>query len=332
MLSPVDVDLPLPKLLGVRVERSGPIDDVFLRLPEGMTVLYGRNGAGKTHLLRAIESIWLNRGGPAELIYEWPLPEWLATGRRPDSGDADESHGQRGIGARPDVKDWEALPGNPWYAVESELDYSMDFIDDVSRLGEASAALDRVLPLSHCSFEPARRLARQIAVNLSIERLHDDESAATVAAVCDEIVGRARFCYSGKTSKPVVVHDTDSPLLQQLIRAIRDEGRRDDHDIWDLQASERLDLGKAGWLVPQVPENEEWHTEVGGLPAAYPVWYGDVRSESLRPTPPPAQLVTEIGDDLVELTIRALEDGLGPTDQQDEDEEDQPGEPAAGAR
>ena len=315
MMSAVTFDLPLPRLLGVRVQRSGPIDDVFLRLPEGMTVLYGRNGAGKTHLLRAVESIWLKRGGLAELIYEWPLPEWLATGRRPDIGYGQEMHD------RPDVQEWKDLPGNPWYAVQWELDYSTQYsMGDVRFIAEVGELLDRVMPESNLSREPARWLARQIAVNLSIEHCDGDESAARVAAVCDEIVDRARFSYSGGTSKPIAVHDTDSPLLQQLIRDIRDGGSEDDGDIWDIDASGRLGLGHAGFLIPQQQGNEEWHAEVGGLPAAYPAWYGDVRSESLRPTPPPAQLVTEAGDDLVELTIRALEDRLGPAGQEDGDD------------
>jgi len=295
-----------------------------------MTVLYGRNGAGKTRLLRAIEAIWSGAsagdrpivtsfGGRAELIYEWHLPDWLATGRWPDGDVSDDRDGQGEIHDRPDVKEWKALPGNPWYVVEPEFDITSDFRGGVSRFGEAAELLDRVLPQSNLSFEPARLLARQIAFNLSIESCRDDESEARVAAVCDEIVGRARFCYSSKASTPVAVHDTDSPLLLQLIRDIRLEGREGDGDIWDLEASERLGLGHAGWLVPQQQGNEYWHVEVGGLPAAYPAWYGDVRSESLQKTQPPAQLVAEAGDDLAKLTIRALEDLLAPEGLQDGD-------------
>lgn len=337
MLFLMTVDLPPPRLLGVRVKRSGPIEDAFLWLPEkGLTVLYGRNGAGKTHLLRAIESIWssapvehplgvpikpVTRGREAELLFEWPLPEWLSAGRWPYRGLSEHTGGQREVLDRSDVMDWKALPGNPWYAVQQDLDYSIndtEYMETV--LEQITELLHRVLPESNWSFEPGRRLARQIAVELSIEYCDDDESAARVAAVCDEIMGRARFCYANGASRPVVVEDPDSPLLQRLVQDIRDEACEDE-DYWD--AAQRLGLGHAGHLVVDQPSENEGGS-VRRANALAPAWYGDDRvgftRNPLRPTPPPAQLVNESSDDLAERTIRALEDRLRDASRHEEDD------------
>ncbi|HUF97552.1 MAG TPA: hypothetical protein VMM60_05430, partial [Ilumatobacter sp.] len=43
-----------PRLLGVRIAESAPIEDLILELPPGFNVLYGRNGAGKTRILQGI--------------------------------------------------------------------------------------------------------------------------------------------------------------------------------------------------------------------------------------------------------------------------------------
>jgi energy-coupling factor transporter ATP-binding protein EcfA2 len=319
MLVTMTIDLPQPSLLGVRVQALGPISDAFLRLREGMTVLYGRNGAGKTHLLRAVESLWqtpldvpARQRRQVELVYEWPLPEWLSAGRW-----SSEGHGQPGdqgdLLSQPEVRRWKSLPGNPWFAVSPALDYSVndqEYMDNV--LPELAELLHRVLPESGGASEPGRRLARQIAVDLNIEQC-DDEGATRVAAVCDEIVRRARFSYSGGTSWPVVVHDSDSPLLQRMVKEIRD-GTSDDEYIID--GSENLGLGYAGHLVP----HHTWEREAGGTTdgavAITPAWYGD-RWRELRPTLPPAQLVAESRVDIHERTIRALEDRLSLTSPHD---------------
>ena len=118
---------PYPQLIGLRIQHEGPIEDLYLELPEGLHVLYGRNGAGKTRILRGVRDAVLGgaTNGSQTLVYHWPVPnvgddQWFRSDERHS---VERAH-------------WENLPGNPWPSVGRQQEVHGWFDEDFRELAE----------------------------------------------------------------------------------------------------------------------------------------------------------------------------------------------------
>ena len=300
------IELTRPLLREVTVRNAGPIASVSLDLPEGLTVLYGRNGAGKTQLLQAIARLFPGQidhseGNPqaeTTLVFDWKLPNWLSTGywKKPATHRLEDlreaGRPQDEILKSPDFAEWRMLPGNPWTALPPDLDYSgndTEFIE--GEVKEINELLHEVLPKAHHCWEPGRKLARQVAVGVDIW-LCDKDGALRVAAACDEVATRSRFSYSSGTMALHAVIDDETPTLrrinEELVSArVAYLEEFSDEDPMEIEISEWLGMGRVAHLF-------------------------DYDAATFRAADPPAMLLCEGDVDLNDLTIDVLERLIAP--------------------
>jgi energy-coupling factor transporter ATP-binding protein EcfA2 len=64
---------------GIRLVKVPPLDESFISLEKGVTVLYGKNGAGKSRALEAVASAFRGhaREGFISLYFTYPVDSWL---------------------------------------------------------------------------------------------------------------------------------------------------------------------------------------------------------------------------------------------------------------
>lgn len=67
-----------PRILGCRIEDFGPIENLSIELREGLNVLYGKNGAGKSQIIDAISQLasatTKDKYSGNSLFFEWTRP------------------------------------------------------------------------------------------------------------------------------------------------------------------------------------------------------------------------------------------------------------------
>lgn len=192
--------LPLPHIDGVRIQEAGPIDDLFLPLTTGLTVLYGKNGAGKTRILSAIADAAGNVAdtdisGRRRLIFTW-LPDEV----RPE--DFSSYFFSEGAGADPEPKRWLRLRGNPWVGrTQADLadlaDPWASRIDSDRGLSEVqdyvTAVTDRIGQFGDVPLLVGH-LARDVVLQGSrVETLRTDEALTLNVGAAIDIARQGRF-------------------------------------------------------------------------------------------------------------------------------------------
>lgn len=283
---------------------AGPIEHAFLDLEAGLTVLYGRNGAGKTQLLAGIASAFgsSRQVGPAahgestqpngELFFEWLAPEWADS-----ENSLAESLYELDV-----VQTWLELPGNPWHGYPRGLDMSSVDPDD-REVRVLEDLLSRTLPVEPDTWAPARRTARQLAVDLFIHECVDEEHALVLAAACDELARRARFSFKRDQVRLTGWADDATPALSLLASHLANSSGHVDGSHAGQSAEQTLwDLGYA--YAGHVLEEAE-------LPLTPPIWFGVEAPSGLAGRGAPVTLLCEGDDqDLAELTLDTLEGTL----------------------
>ncbi len=80
---------PTPVLHGFLLDKVAGIKPVYIPLRNGLTVLYGLNGAGKTRILSAIQGFWEGRRTGISAVVHIPLPQEASNPHGLDSSDHD---------------------------------------------------------------------------------------------------------------------------------------------------------------------------------------------------------------------------------------------------
>ena len=322
--------LTYPRLLGVRVEHAAPIKDVFFGLTPGLTVIYGRNGAGKTRLLESLAYSIIGGDLPctSTLVFEWPPSSdteagWLELNR------------------------WRSLPGNPWATGDVS---GTEFMTHDAREAFEVWGSGRLPPVSpekarerlwqsvHSAGsiredDPTEAEAEYMAMRLLLQaepwRLlgltqpnPDEENVEILrlnSCAALDIARMARFAIRrncdvrGSESELLILAHIDEStpslraLAERLIEGEESGGWTEADLYWPLvELALESDLGQLIARAHSIADRE-----LGRPPT--PVWFGDTYLSQTHDGPGPAVLIRErLDQDLAVHTVHYLERQLHP--------------------
>ncbi len=298
-------------------------------------MLYGRNGAGKTRILRGVRDAVLGgaTNGSQTLVYHWPVPnvgddQWFRSDERHS---VERAH-------------WENLPGNPWPSVGRQQEVHGWFDEDFRELAEGVSIDDALRRLEDSIPKDRNHFIQKAIKNLIVANepwflsalgsdnpteQASEELRAAVAAAC-EIAESARcgVWRPGDGNRDALLTmgypDESSPNLRSLVSSVL----RQAETYLDGIGARTLDEAEEVWLeavwdleTSRLPlRTDSSILSLAGLPTG-PHWFGDSYRQEAFTGLGPANLLYEGEEfdihnatlDFVEFRLAAPERGFDET-------------------
>ncbi len=257
-----------------------PLIDQVLDLPDGVSVLYGKNGVGKTQILRAVSHAARPDGvspGSFQLFFHYPWnPVWI---RR----DLQQSPWFHNSGRAPTFADRTPV-------VEDLIANSIGFNTDEFRKEDEKLE-------NH----PTENLARYL---YTLQKMSDanDEARPVLLTLCREVVGHGMFAVGFRKGgpdtilSPVVLLSDTTPTWKSIVADVESMSSEQLEDKYGLSFSGELQ----SYLYENTHKIESY------------LWHGYELGEIVtsKPFSPPIDLIDEKSEDLSSLTINFLIDLL----------------------